>query len=560
MNHVKLIFAKALLSVFWLVAATGVFAQTTRYAILPRPAKLEEQAGLFTLPKKASITLEKENTGLRLVAGQLAERLARATGQRPAVTVSSTAKRQGIHFALDGKGMLGKEGYALSVTPDRITITASQPEGFFYGVQSLLQLMPAEVFSPKAVAGVRWTVPCCLVEDQPRFGYRGLMLDVSRHFFPVEFVKRYIDLLALHKQNVFHWHLTDDQGWRIEIKKHPKLTELGSVRKQSMIGRYGDNKYDKTPYGGFYTQEQIRDVVRYAQERYVTVIPEIEMPGHAMALLAAYPELGSNPDKIVPVGTKWGVFEDVMFPREETFRVLEDVLTEVMGLFPGQYIHIGGDECPKTQWRQSRFCQDLMKKEGLKDEHELQSYFIRHMDKFITSKGRKMIGWDEILEGGLSPNATVMSWRGTEGGIAAARQGHDAIMTPGGFCYLDHYQADPKTQPIAIGGFTTLEKSYGYEPTPDSLNTEEAKRILGVQGNVWTEYMITPEYVEYMAWPRAIALAEVGWTPKARKNVDDFKQRLDMHKKRLDYLNVNYLGAPINGRFTYQMPTEAASK
>ncbi|XAZ81955.1 beta-N-acetylhexosaminidase (plasmid) [Fibrella sp. ES10-3-2-2] len=553
-------FSKIFLVICCLLTSTGAFAQTARYAIMPRPAKLEEQFGTFALPKKVSITIEQQDASLRLVAKQLADRLATATGQRPTVTVSQTPKRQGIHFAMDRNGGLAKEAYTLAVRPVGIIITASQPEGFFYGMQSLLQLMPTEVFSSRPIAGVRWAVPCGLINDQPRFSYRGLHLDVSRHFFPVEFVKKYIDLIALHKQNVFHWHLTDDQGWRIEIKKHPKLTELGSVRKQTMIGRYGDNKYDKTPYGGFYTQEQIRDVVRYAQERFVTVIPEIEMPGHAMALLAAYPELGSNPDKIVPVGTKWGVFEDVMFPREETFRVLEDVLTEVMALFPSQYIHIGGDECPKTQWRESRFCQDLMRKEGLKDEHELQSYFIRRMDKFITSKGRKMIGWDEILEGGLSPNATVMSWRGTEGGIAAARQGHDAIMTPGGFCYLDHYQADSKTQPIAIGGFTTLEKSYSYEPTPDSLKSDEAKRIIGVQGNLWSEYIISPEYAEYMVWPRAIALAEVGWTPKSRKDVEDFKKRLDVHKKRLDYLNVNYFGAPINDKFTYQMPAKPADK
>ncbi|MBO0936379.1 beta-N-acetylhexosaminidase [Fibrella sp. HMF5335] len=560
MIYQRINFSRVFLVICCLLASTGLFAQTARYAIMPRPAKLEERTGTFTLPKKASITIEKGDAGLRLVAGQLADQLAKATGQRPTVTVSSTPKRQGIHFAMDRNGSLAKEGYTLAVSPDRILVTASQPEGFFYGMQSLLQLMPVEVFSPKPITSVRWTVPCCQIDDQPRYSYRGLHLDVSRHFFPIEFIKKYIDLIALHKQNVFHWHLTDDQGWRIEIKKHPKLTELGSVRKQTMIGRYGDNKYDKTPYGGFYTQEQIRDVVRYAQERFVTVIPEIEMPGHAMALLAAYPELGSNPDKIVPVGTKWGVFEDVMFPRKETFRVLEDVLTEVMTLFPSQYIHIGGDECPKTQWRESRFCQELMRKEGLKDEHELQSYFIRHMDKFITSKGRRMIGWDEILEGGLSPNATVMSWRGTEGGVAAARQGHDAIMTPGGFCYLDHYQADPKTQPIAIGGFTTLEKSYGYEPTSDSLKAEQAKHILGVQGNLWSEYIISPEYAEYMVWPRAIALAEVGWTSKNRKDVEDFKKRLDVHKKRLDYMNVNYFGAPINGKFTYQMPTATADK
>ena len=540
-----------------LILSQMALAQSTSYAILPKPNKLAEKTGTFTLPNTVQISVD--DAAVRPIADMLAGQLAKATGRTPSVTTGKSGKAA-IRFESAKGNKLGAEGYALQVTPKQIVITAEKPQGFFYGLQSLLQLMPAEVFSPTAVRNVVWSVPCCTIEDQPRYAYRGLHLDVGRHFFPVSFVKKYIDLIALHKQNVFHWHLTEDQGWRIEIKKYPKLTEVGSQRKQSMIGRYGENRYDGTPYGGFYTQDEVREVVRYAQERFVTVIPEIELPGHSMAILAGYPELGSSPDKIVPVATKWGVFEDVLFPREETFTFLQDVLTEVMDLFPSQYIHIGGDECPKTQWKQSRFCQDLMKREGLKDEHELQSYFIRRIDKFITSKGRKMIGWDEILEGGLSPNATVMSWRGTEGGIAAARQGHDAIMTPGGFCYLDHYQADPKTQPIAIGGFTTLEKTYGYEPTPDSLNAEEAKHIIGVQGNVWTEYMLTPEYVEYMVWPRAIALAEVGWTNKDRKNVDDFKRRLAVHQKRLDFLNVNYFGAPINNKFQYQMPTQTASK
>lgn len=532
-------------------------AQSTPYAILPKPARLVEQKGSFKLTGGLVFVLEKENADVRRVAAQLADRLAAATGHRPRITVGKASK-QSIVFASAKKAKLGEEGYSLAVTPSRITITASQPKGYFYGVQSLLQLMPVQVFSPTSVANTSWSVPCCTIDDQPRYAYRGLHLDVGRHFFPVSFIKKYIDLIALHKQNTFHWHLTEDQGWRIEIKKYPKLTQLGSQRKETMLGRYKDNKYDGKPYGGFYTQDEVREVVKYAQDHFVTVIPEIELPGHSMAILAGYPEFGSSTDKIVPVATKWGVFDDVLFPREETFSFLQDVLTEVMDLFPGQYIHIGGDECPKTQWKESRFCQELMQKEGLKDEHELQSYFIRRIDKFITAKGRKMIGWDEILEGGLSPNATVMSWRGTEGGIAAARQNHDAIMTPAKYCYLDHYQADAKTQPVAIGGFLTLEESYSYEPTPDSLTTEEAKHIIGVQGNVWTEYMRTPEYVEYMVWPRAIALAEVGWTPKDRKNVDDFKKRLETHKKRLDYLNVNYFGAPINGKFTYQWPAQTA--
>ena len=537
-----------------LVFTQTVFSQS-RYAILPKPAQLTEQTGQYTLPAKPVISVEVADNQARSIVQLLADQLKKSTGYTPNITTSKA--KNGISFVRAKGTGLGAEGYTLTVTPANITIAAEQPGGFFYGVQSLLQLMPSAVFSPGKVGDVRWTVPCCTIRDQPRYAWRGSMLDVGRHFMPVPFLKKYIDLLALHKMNTFHWHLTEDQGWRIEIKKYPKLTQIGSVRKQTMIGRYADNKFDGKPYGGFYTQDQVREVVRYAQSRYVTVVPEIEMPGHAMGLLAAYPELGSNPDKIVEVATKWGIHEDVLFPREETFQFLENVLTEVMDLFPGRYIHIGGDECPKTQWRQSRFCQELMKKEGLKDEHELQSYFIRRIDKFITSKGRRMIGWDEILEGGLSPNATVMSWRGIAGGIAAARQNHDVIMSPSTYCYLDYYQVDPKTQtvPIAIGGFLPLETVYSFNPSvSDSLNADQARHVLGVQANVWTEYMPTSEYIEYMAFPRLIAVAETGWTPQAGRNIEDFKARLNDHKKRLDYLRVNYFGAPINNTFTYQMP------
>lgn len=542
-----------------LLSAQLVYAQTN-IAILPKPTLLTTQKGQYVLPASPVISVQA-SADVRPVAQLLADQLSKATGYSPKVITAKAGN--GIQFVAATGAGLGAEGYRLTVTPAKITITAEQPAGFFYGVQSLLQLMPAAVFSPTKVAGVAWTVPACTIDDQPRYGYRGSMLDVGRHFMPVPFVKKYIDLLALHKMNTFHWHLTDDQGWRIEIKKYPKLTRIGSMRKQTMVGRYADNKYDGTPYGGFYTQDEIRDVIKYAQSRYVTIVPEIEMPGHAMALLSAYPELGGNPDKIVEAATKWGVFEDVVFPREETFKFLEDVLTEVIDLFPGQYIHIGGDECPKTQWRQSRFCQDIIKKEGLKDEHELQSYFIRRIDKFITAKGRRMIGWDEILEGGLSPNATVMSWRGIAGGIAAARQDHDVIMTPTTYCYFDYYQVDAKTQtvPIAIGGFLPLEKVYSFNPSvTDSLTAGQAKHVLGVQGNLWTEYILTPEYAEYMVYPRLLAIAETGWTPQADRNFDDFKRRLEVHKKRLDYLNVNYFGAPINNTFKYQMPKETAGK
>jgi len=364
---------------------------------------------------------------------------------------------------------------------------------------------------------------------------------VGRHFMPVEFVKKYIDYIAMNKMNVFHWHLTEDQGWRIEIKKYPKLTEIGSQRKETIIGHAHESKeYDGKPYGGFYTQDEIKDVVAYAQARYVTVVPEIELPGHALAALASYPELGCTGGPY-EVATTWGVFDDVYCAgKEETFKFLEDVISEVMPLFPGEYFHIGGDECPKTQWEKCPYCQARMKKEGLKNEHELQSYFVQRIEKFLNAHGKKMIGWDEILEGGLAPNATVMSWRGEEGGIAAAQAHHDAVMTPGNYCYFDHYQADPKTQPLAIGGFTPLKEVYEYEPIPKELTPEEGKYILGAQGNVWTEYMKTPERVEYMVFPRIAALAEVVWSPKASRNYDDFMNRMQDEVKRYDAYGINY--------------------
>lgn len=551
---------KFLVYVLALGFSTSVlYAQSSSIALVPKPVRLEERSGSFTLPAKPVIAVQSSNAEVRRIAQMLADQLAKSTGTTPSITTGKASNS--ISFVSAKGANLGAEGYALMVSPKQIVITAEQPQGFFYGVQSLMQLMPAAVFSPTKVSGVTWSVPACIVEDQPRYGYRGSMLDVGRHFYPVDFIKKYIDLLAVHKMNTFHWHLTEDQGWRIEIKKYPKLTEQASIRPRTMVGPYKDRKYSDTPYGGFYTQDQVREVVKYAQDRFVTVIPEIEMPGHSIAVLSVYPELGANPDRVIPVTGTWGVHEQVLFPREETFTFLENVLTEIMALFPSQYIHIGGDECPKVEWKQSKFCQDLMKKEGLKDEHELQSYFIRRIDKFVTSKGRRIIGWDEILEGGLSPNATVMSWRGVSGGIAAARQNHDVIMSPTTYCYLDYYQTDPKTQPVAIGGLLPLEKVYSFNPSvSDSLTAEQAKHVLGVQANIWTEYMPTAPYVEYMTYPRLIAVAETGWTPRDGKNIDDFKKRLEIHKKRLDYLKVNYFEAPINKSFEYVWPKEVAKK
>ncbi|MCY7351357.1 MAG: beta-N-acetylhexosaminidase [Cytophagaceae bacterium] len=542
-----------LLCLLTLPLTHGLFAQS-QYPIIPLPTKLTPKEGQFQFTKNTRLILPLADKGLMPVVDFFAAQLRTASGlPLEYFSANSTAIPKGTHvfFIEAPAGKVGPEGYRLTIEPDRIGIVAATPKGYFYGVQTLLQLLPAEAFSPQLVkkadgAAPRWTAPCVQIEDEPRFGYRGLHLDVGRHFFPVPFIKKYIDLIALHKLNTFHWHLTEDQGWRIEIKKYPKLTEIGSKRKETIIGHASRNnkaytgKYDGQEYGGFYTQDEIKDVVRYAQSRFVTIIPEIELPGHALGALAAYPELGCNPDKIYQVATTWGVFEDVFCPREVTFNFLEDVLTEVMELFPSEYIHIGGDECPKKQWQESRFCQELMKKQGLKDEHELQSYFIQRIEKFINAKGRKLIGWDEILEGGLSPNATVMSWRGIEGGIAAARQNHDAVMTPGSHVYLDHYQTDPQNEPLAIGGYTPLAKIYGYEPIPASLKPAEAKHILGTQANVWTEYIKSSDHVEYMVFPRACALAEVAWSLKECCTYADFVARLNTHFKRLDYLKVKY--------------------
>ncbi len=366
-------------------------------------------------------------------------------------------------------------------------------------------------------------------------------LDVSRHMYPVEFIKKYIDALAMLKMNTFHWHLTDDQGWRIEIKKYPKLQEVAAYRKETLIGHYSNqpHQFDGKKYGGYYTQEEVKDIVAYAQKRFITVIPEIEMPGHSQAAIAAYPELGCSGEQ-VEVATKWGVFEDIYCPKEETFKFLENVLDEVVALFPSEYIHIGGDEAPKTQWKNSSESQALIKSEGLKDEHELQNYFITRMEKYLNSKGKQIIGWDEILEGGLAPNATVMSWRGTNGAVEAAKSGHNVVMTPTSHCYFDYYQSDNDDEPTAIGGYLPLEKVYGFNPIPEELNSEEAKYILGAQGNIWTEYMPTSEQAEYMAFPRILAMSEVVWTNAENKNYEDFVSRVENFHKRLDVLDINY--------------------
>jgi hexosaminidase len=511
------------------------------YAIIPAPVSLIELKGDFVFTAKSRIILSTFSDETRLAAGFLSHLIANPTGFHAEVAEGKKPESGSVFMMLD-TAIKNNEGYLLTITPKNIIIKAKSAPGLFYAVQTIRQLMPPDVEKPLVVEGFRLAVPACEIKDAPRFPYRGMHLDVCRHFFPPEDVKRYIDMIALNKMNTFHWHLTDDQGWRIEIKKYPRLTEVGAFRKETLVGHGGKQPfvYDGKPYGGFYTQDEVRDIVAYAKSKFVTIIPEIEMPGHALAALAAYPGLSctGGPFDVYP---RWGVVDDVYCAgREETFNFLEDVLTEVTGLFPGKYIHIGGDECPKIRWEKCPFCQKRIKVEGLKDEQELQSYFIQRIEKFLNSKDRKIIGWDEILEGGLAPEATVMSWRGTDGGIAAAQQKHDVIMTPGQYVYLDHYQCEPADQPLAIGGYLPLEQVYSYNPLPSELTPDEQKYILGIQGNLWTEYIGTRDYLDYMAYPRMFAIAETGWTPDRLKDFDDFLARFEVLKKRYDVMGINY--------------------
>ncbi|WP_295830692.1 family 20 glycosylhydrolase [uncultured Winogradskyella sp.] len=497
--------------------------------IIPAPNNLNITAGEFYLSSNTNLIYDAE----------LEPAVAYWESLFTPVFGLNTGKANTMRFLLD-KSIKNPEAYILDVNTEEITIKASSPKGVFYAVQSLIQLLPPE-FIKDGFKSEGINIQTLKIEDNPVFSYRGMHLDVSRHMYPVEFIKKYIDALAMLKMNTFHWHLTDDQGWRIEIKKYPKLQEVAAYRKETLIGHYSNqpHQFDGKKYGGYYTQEEVKDIVAYAQKRFITVIPEIEMPGHSQAAIAAYPELGCSGDK-VDVATKWGVFEDIYCPKEETFKFLENVLDEVVALFPSEYIHIGGDEAPKTQWKNSSESQALIKSEGLKDEHELQNYFITRMEKYLNSKGKQIIGWDEILEGGLAPNATVMSWRGTNGAVEAAKSGHNVVMTTTSHCYFDYYQSDNDDEPTAIGGYLPLEKVYGFNPIPEELNSDEAKYILGAQGNIWTEYMPTTEQVEYMAFPRILAMSEVIWTNAENKNYEDFVSRVENFHKRLDVLDINY--------------------
>ncbi len=479
-----------------------------------------------------------------------------------------------IEFVLDSE-IKNKEGYVLDVLPKKIEIRASSDKGAFYAVQSIRQLLPAE-FENGNYVNKEVAIQCVTIKDEPQFKYRGMHLDVGRHMFSVDFIKKYIDALAMLKMNTFHWHLTEDQGWRIEIKKYPKLQEIAAFRDETLVGHYSDqpHQFDGEKYGGYYTQEDIKDIVAYAEKRYVTVIPEIELPGHSKAAIAAYPNLGctstgSATREQVEVAKKWGVFEEIYCTKDDTFEFLEDVLDEVIALFPSEYIHIGGDEAPKTRWKSCDDCQHRIKQEGLKNEHELQNYFITRIESYLNSKGRQIIGWDEILEGGLAPNATVMSWRGIKGAVEAAKQHHNVVMTPTSHCYFDYYQSENDNEPLAIGGYLPLKKVYSFNPIPDELTKNQSKYVLGAQGNIWTEYMKTEDQVEYMAFPRMLAMSEVVWTNPENKNYDNFVNKVEHFNKRLEVLDINYANHlyEVNGQLknddeqlTYELKTLTQGK
>lgn len=522
LNHALLAGALAL------ACASCTAEKEANYQVIPLPQEVNlTQETPFKLNKNVLIAYPENNALLQRNAEFLSEYIQQATNYAPKTKaiVAGEQVKNAIVLELD-PGIANKEGYVLTTTPEGISINGQTENGVFYGIQTLRKSIPAET------KGATILIPAGEIKDEPRFSYRGMHLDVGRHFFPKEFMKKYIDLLALHNMNTFHWHLTDDQGWRIEIKKYPKLTEIGSQRSRTVIGR-NTQEYDNTPYGGFFTQEEAKEIVKYAQERYITVIPEVDLPGHMLAALAAYPEMGctGGPYEVCP---RWGIFEDVLcIGNDQTMQFLEDVMSEIIEIFPSKYVHIGGDEAPRTRWEKCPKCQARIKAEGLKAdknhtaEDRLQSYCMTRIEEFLNSKGRQIIGWDEILEGDVAPNATVMSWRGMEGGIKAAQLGHDVIMTPTSFCYFDYYQtADTKDEPLGIGGYVPIEKVYSLEPVPAALTEEQSKHILGAQANLWTEYIHSSEHVEYMVLPRMAALAEVQWTQPEKKDFKDFTKRL----------------------------------
>ena len=526
---------KKIALIAFIILSGKLFAQPNpQPALIPMPNYIQPAQGTFAL-SDTTVIVGKEDAFETLFLKQYLEK-------NYGINVKIDAHYPpfknfiSLMYILGGNPAdMDQEAYQVKITKKGITLSAYADAGIFYAIQTLTQLLPVEKNS-------RLLVPCLQIVDAPRYQWRGMHLDCCRHFFTKDEVKKYIDYLAMYKMNTFHWHLTDDQGWRIESKKYPLLTTISSQRKQTLVGKPSkDPKYDGIPYGGFYTQEEIKEVVAYAAQRHITVVPEIEMPGHALAALAAYPQYSCTGGPFETY-TTWGVSDDVFCAgNDSTYAFIENVLDEVMELFPGKYIHIGGDECPKERWKACSKCKARMKAEKLKDANQLQSYFVTRIEKYVNSKNRQVIGWDEILEGGLAPNAAVMSWRGTEGGIAAAKLEHNVVMTPGKPLYFDHYQSKNKAaEPLAIGGFNPVDSVYNYDPNPKALTAGEQKYIMGAQANLWTEYITSFSQVEYMAMPRMAALSEVVWTKPENKNFKSFSERLKLHSKILDRMQVNY--------------------
>lgn len=527
---------------------TMVQAQNNVINLIPQPVDIQPTTGVYVLTNATTISYDKPES--RVVADMLTQRLNAPTGFSLKAQQGKSGAIQ-LNLNATPNAELGKEGYTLEATPKGVVVSANQTAGLFYGMQTLIQLLPKEIES-KTLAKATWNIPSVRIKDYPRFGWRGVMLDVSRNFFTKEEVKTYIDQIARLKYNTLHWHLTDDEGWRIEIKSLPKLTSVGAWH-VPRSGHFGDREPpkvgEKATVGGFYTQEDIKEVVKYAQERNIVILPEIDVPGHSMAAIASYPELSCKKDAntMVSPGHKFaewfgdGTFkmltENALNPSDEkVYEFLDKVFTEVAPLFPHPYIHVGGDECYKGYWKEDANCQALMKKMNMKHVEELQGYFMGRVEKILQAKGKKLIGWDEILEGGISPTATVMSWRGVKGGIEAAKMGHNVVMTPTTFAYLDFNQGEATIDP-PIYASLRVSKSYSYEPVPDSV---DAKYILGGQGNLWSEQLPTFRYAQYMTYPRAWALSEVFWSPKSAKNWNNFAKRMEAHFDRSDIAEINY--------------------
>ena len=537
-----------ILAVFFAVSAT-VFSQNKRISIIPQPAVLREGVGSFTIDANTAIVVGANDPEIRKVAAMLNVELKKAAGF--SLNIETAPRKKSIQFLLSPDEPLGNEGYRLAVTTEDISIFAPKPAGLFYGLQTLLQLMPKEIESKQLVRNISWTVPVVQITDRPRFGWRGLMLDVSRHFFTVDEVKAFIDDMARYKYNLMHFHLTDDQGWRLEIKSLPKLTEVGAwnVKKTGRFN-YFTPPADNEPrdFGGFYTQEQMKELIRYAKDRYIDIMPEIDVPGHSLAAIASYPDLSCTPgnykvnsgDPFMDWhndGTFTARIDNTLCPaNEKVYGFLDKVFTEVAALFPFEYIHMGGDECAKNFWEKSAEVKALMQREKLKDMHEVQSYFVGRVSKIVGTKGKKMMGWDEILEGGLVKDASVMSWRGMKGGIEAAKMGHEVVMTPTTHVYLDYMQGDAAIEPPVYASLR-LKKTYEFEPLPEGV---DPKLIKGGQANLWTEQVYNTRHMQYMLWPRAMAVAEAVWSPKQSRNWNNFVGRVEDHFGRFQQADRNY--------------------